>query len=394
MTRPIALAAALAALTVAPTVAIAATPAPSPEQQAAEAFARGRQLYDAQQFDEALSNFRAAIDLAPSPNARLYVGRCYRRLGRLAEAYNELRRAAQEADRRAATEPRYAATRETAREEAATLVSSVAFVTLAVADAPAGAEVTIDGQRTGPAIWGSPLARAPGRAHIEARAEGMQRISLDVELTAGSDTRVRIPFTPDNLQSAVQIGFNDPAPNNGPRGVETVAVDRAALDASMGSRSASNGSNSGDGSAAVGGATMARPPSSAWVPVGGVSVALGLGGVVNGIVFAVLAENRYQSLRTQCGAVGNPCRTDPALQAQINEGRLFDTITTASIIGGAALTVVGMGMVIGGVLQNESMRAEQLQQQRSMSGPRFVRRVSPWISPSATTTLAGIGGVF
>jgi hypothetical protein len=369
---------------------VAVTPTRSPEQQAAESFSRGRQLYDAEQFEEALANFRTAVELAPSPNARLYIGRCFRRLGRLAEAYNELRRAAQEADRRATTEPRYAATRETAREEAATLVSSVAFVTLAVVNAPAGAEVTIDGQRTGPALWSTPLARAPGRAHIEARAEGMQRIALDVELTAGCETRVRIPFSPDNLQGAVQIGFNDPAPANNAQGVETVAVDRAALDASMGSRSGSRAESSGSMPPTI----EPRPANSAWVSVGGVTVALGLGGVVTGIVFAVLAENRFQSLRMQCSGVGNPCRTDADLQAQINEGRTFDTITTASIIGGAALTAVGMGMVIGGVLQNESIRAEQLQQQRLQNQRHFVLRATPTVSVSAGGAFVGVGGRF
>jgi len=391
--RPSLFAAACAAsLALAGRPCLAVTPAQSPEQQAAESFSRGRQLYDAQRFEEALANFRTAVELAPSPNALLYIGRCYRRLGRLAEAYNELRRTAQEADRRAATEPRYTATRETAREEAATLVSSVAFVTLAVVNAPPGAEVSIDGQRTGPALWGTPLARAPGRAHLEARAEGMQRISLDVELTAGSETHVRIPFVPENLQGVVQIGFNDPAPANNAQGVETVAVDRDALDASMGSRSAPRGGTSGAPIAPIA-PVAARAASSAWVLVGGVTVALGLGGVVNGIVFAVLAENRFQSLRTQCSGVGNPCRTDVDLQGQISEGRTFDTITTASIIGGAALTAVGMAMVIGGVLQNESMRAEQLQQ-RLQNQRQFVRHARPTFAVSASGAAIGVGGSF
>lgn len=361
---------------------------PTPEQQAAQAFARGRQQYDGGQFDAALQSFREALELAPSPNARLYVGRSLRRLNRLAEAYNELRRTAQEADRRAATEPRYAATRETARDEASGLVSSVAFVTLVVSNAPSGAEVTVDGQRTGPAIWGSPLARAPGRARIEARAEGMQPIALDVELRAGADTRVRIPFVAEaNLQNSVQIGFGEPA-NSGPtasgaQAVETVAVDRNALDASMGRRDrATNGSGAGPE------APRAEPRRSALVPLGGVMVGLGAAGVVTGVVFGVMAEERYQSLRRTCEAPGANCSGNADVQAQVNEGRMFDTITVASAVGGAALMAIGVGVLIGGTLQNEAYRG----QQRTLA-PSFAR-VRPILSPLRAGGWIGVGGQF
>jgi hypothetical protein len=355
----------------------------SAEQLAVQAFTRGRQQYDAAQFEEALASFREALERASSPNARLYVGRSLRRLGRLAEAYNELRRAAQEADNRARTEPRYATTRESAREEANALVGSVAFVTLTVINAPSGAVVTIDGQRTGPALWGTPLARTPGSAHVEARADGMQPVTLNVELRAGSDTRVRIPFaavSTENLQGAVQIGFGDPAAPASAQGVETVDVDRSALDASMGSRVMP--------AATTQPTTAARGASSAWVPVGGVAVAIGLGGVINGIVFAAFAEDRFQSLRRLCG-VGSDCRNDPSAQAQIAEGRQFDTISVASAVAGGALAVAGVAMVIGGVLQNESLRAAE----RRAVAPMFVR-VRPAIVPMRSGATLSIGGAF
>lgn len=358
--------------------------APPAEVDPAAIFAEGRQRYDAGQFDEALTLFRRALDAAPSPNARLYVGRSLRRLGRLAEAYNELRRAAQEANRRAATEPRYQSTRETARDEAAALVSSVAFVTLQVSNAPAGAEVTIDGQRTGPALWTQPLARMPGRARIEARADGMQPISVEVDLRAGSETRVRIPFVQANLEGAVQMGFaNDPAPNSS-QGVETVAIDRQALDASMGERSRS-GSGPQLGTPQN---PPPRPASSAWVAVGGTTLGLGIASTITGVVFAVLGNERYGALTARCNQINSTCHTDAAVQQQVSEGRTFDLVATVTIAAGATATAAGIAMMLGGFAQNEANRSAA-----AVMAPGMVR-VVPAGSITADGASVGARGTF
>ena len=60
----------------------------------------------------------------------MYLGRALRRLGRLPEAFATLDRAASDADRRAVTEPRYAATRESARAEAGELRGDIALLKL------------------------------------------------------------------------------------------------------------------------------------------------------------------------------------------------------------------------------------------------------------------------
>ncbi len=333
---------------------IADAPPEREEADAATIFAEGRQRYDEGRFEQALVAFRRVLDVAPSPNARLYVGRSLRRLGRLAEAYNELRRAAQDANRRAATEPRYQVTRESAREEAATLVGSVAFVSLVVTGAPPGAEVMIDGQRTGPALWTQPLARMPARARIEARAEGMQPITIEVDLRAATETRVRIPFAPVSLEGAVQMGFANDSSSTRAQGVETVAVDRQALDASMGERS----TRAPDASRPIAPPPApAQPASSAWVPVGGVAVGLGVASTVTGVVFAVLGNQRFGELSARCNQPGSMCHLDPAVQSRVNEGRTFDLVAAVTIAAGVTTAVAGAGMVLGGVLQNEANRS-------------------------------------
>ncbi|MBL8680106.1 MAG: tetratricopeptide repeat protein [Myxococcales bacterium] len=355
----------------------------SPNADPAALFAEGRQRYDEGRFEEALGLFRRAIEAAPSPNARLYIGRSLRRLGRLAEAYNELRRTAQEANRRAATEPRYQSTRESARDEAAALVSSVAFVTLQVSNAPTGAEVTIDGQRTGPALWTQPLARMPGRAHIEARADGMQPITVDVDLRAGSETRVRIPFAQANLEGAVQMGFANDPPQGGSQGVETVAVDRRALDASMGERSGGAGPQMGPTQT-----PPERPAPSAWVAVGATTLSLGVASSITGIVFAVLGSERFGTLSAQCNRVGSTCHTDAAVQRQVSEGRTFDLVASVTIAAGATATVAGVAMMLGGFAQNEANRSAA-----TILAPAMVR-VVPTGSVTTDGATVGVRGTF
>lgn len=358
------------------------------ERDPAERFAEARRRYDQGRFEEALALFRAVLEDAPSPNARLYVGRCLRRLGRLAEAYNELRRAAQEAQQRAASEPRYTATRESAREEAASLVEHVAFITLHVSGAPANAEVTLDGQRTGPALWSTPIARTPGLCVIEARAEGMQPIRLQVELRAAAETRVRIPFVALNLEGAVQIGFANDSPASsaqGSQGVETIAVDRQALDATMGDRSAHASQSHASASHFEGRA----PSASAWVPIGGVTAAAGLAGLVTGTVFAVMGNHRYATLAEQCFRLGSTCHVDPDVQQRVAEGRTFDAIAVVGIAAGSTLAVAGVAMIVGGVLQNEANRSAT-----QIFAPTVAHRARPSLVAWPSSVSLALEGVF
>ncbi len=362
----------------------AAPSPPDPAQDSAALFAQGRAAYDAGRFEEAIPIFRAVLEQVASPNARLYLARSLRRTGRLADAYNEFRRAAQEADQRARTEARYADTRESAREEAALIVGSVAFVTLLVPQAPPGASVVIDGQRTGPAIWGRPLARPPGRVRIEAGAPGMTPVNLEVELLAGQDTRVRIPFATASLENAVQMDFGGPNAPREAEQVQTAPVDRAALDESMGARRrqpAPVTPRRVDPIEAQG----ERP--SAWVPIGGVSLGVGVAGLATGITFAILGNERYATLRAMCDAPGVRCDLDPMVPPQVATGQMYDAVATAGIAAGSVLTVTGIAMLIGGVLQNEAMAAGSRLVQPPLVGLR------PQWSPRGGFGLA-LGGVF
>src|SRR5262245_45020934 len=81
---------------------------------AARDFKEGKRLYDSRQYQAALDKFQEAWERSHSPNARLYIGRCFNKLGNLRVAYDELSGTLRDASTRAASDPKYAETQNAA----------------------------------------------------------------------------------------------------------------------------------------------------------------------------------------------------------------------------------------------------------------------------------------
>jgi hypothetical protein len=161
-------------------------------------FDEGRKAFEAGQFEEALNAFRASLELFPSPNTRLYVARCYRAIGKTASAYTAFKLAAHEAqDRQAATgEKRYAATRDTANQEAAALEAKVPRITVAVpSNPPEGFVVKMDGSVLQKAAWGIATEADPGTIVVEATGPRLVPFKKTITLKEGVAERVDIPLT-------------------------------------------------------------------------------------------------------------------------------------------------------------------------------------------------------
>jgi hypothetical protein len=161
-------------------------------------FEEGRKAFEAGQFEAALAAFTASLELLPSPNTRLYIGRCYRALGRTASAYTALRLAASEAQDRliASHEKRYSATRDTANTEASELDAQVPRLTVAVpASPPPGFVVKVDGKELPSAAWGVATETDPGDVVIEASGPRLEPFQKKVTLAAGARERVDVPMT-------------------------------------------------------------------------------------------------------------------------------------------------------------------------------------------------------
>jgi hypothetical protein len=161
-------------------------------------FDDGRKAYEAGQFEEALIAFKTSLELLPSPNTRLYVGRCYRALGKTAAAHTALKLAAREAQDRqnASGEKRYAATRDTATQEAAELEARVPSLTVVVpASPPLGFVVKMDGIDLPRAAWGVATETDPGEVVIEAAGPRLVPFKQTVSLKEGAHERLEVAMT-------------------------------------------------------------------------------------------------------------------------------------------------------------------------------------------------------
>ncbi|MFO0625249.1 MAG: hypothetical protein U0325_06480 [Polyangiales bacterium] len=184
----------------------AADPAAAALEARAQAlYQEGREHFRAGAFEAARVAFLASLERYDSPNTRMYLGRTLDRLGRVAEAFVALDRAARDAADRARTEPRYDATRAAARAEADALRPSLAWLRVQVD--PVRDDVTL-ALNDGPAqrrAAGVELPLAPGEVRVLARAPGFVDAGATVVLTAGETREIALRLRPVALPRVGEV---------------------------------------------------------------------------------------------------------------------------------------------------------------------------------------------
>ncbi len=275
-------------------------------------FQYGRGYYEQRRWAEALDAFRRSSDALPSPNTRLYIGRCLRELGRAAEAWGELERAADEADARGSQDPRYARTAETARQESAALADRVAFLVVELQQQAPGVAVTVNGRPLPSERWGRLYAVDPGAVTVDAVADGYAPFRATSSLAAGQQARVAVTLTPAGAASAMM-----PSP-----GAVTVL-------------------SSGDRGALPVATVVAQPAQrSPWRAVGIAAMSTGLALGVVGLLTGLRASSIRSDLDARCPQGCGP--TPPAdVLASVDEGNSMVLYTNLAWGTGAALLVGG-----------------------------------------------------
>lgn len=167
------------------------------ETRAQALYQQGREHFHAGRFDEARGAFQASLDMVDSPNARMYLGRSLSRLGRVAEAYTALDRAARDAGVRARTEPRYQATSDSARAEAEALRPLVAWLVLRVDPMPDDLAVLVGELPVQRGGIGVEIPLSPGEVVVTARARGFRAAEARASLVAGETARVALAMEPE-----------------------------------------------------------------------------------------------------------------------------------------------------------------------------------------------------
>lgn len=259
------------------------------EARAQALYQEGRAHFHAGRFDEARASFAASLERYDSPNTRMYQGRALARLGRIAEAFSMLDRAARDAEVRARSEPRYDATRAAARAEADALRPSLAWLVVEVSPAPDDLAVSLDGAALQRGVAGVELPFMPGRVRVLARASGYEPAEAAVDLAEGEHRALRL-----TLRLVVRAAVDAGAP-------------RATADA--------------------GGVTVTRRG-----PVRTTGAVIGLAGLASlaaGLAFGLVAWDQYQTV------LGDPTQRDTAAAGIGNRDAANSLLATGGVLTAA-----------------------------------------------------------
>lgn len=293
--------ASMLALTAPASMAAAQKDKPRYEDWERGRFKAAQQLYDHGKFPEALSAFNEIVSVGKSPNARLYVARCLRELGKLTDAYNEMTLTLRDATERAEREPRYAQTREAAAAERAAIALKIGLLTIALTDRPAGLSITVGRDVIDPSRLGEAVPIAPGAVVVTVWAPGRQGVRRELSIGAGAAETLALNLP----MAAKEVVKEETAPPDAPR-------------------------------AQTGGGVRT---------LGFVTAGLGVAGWGTFAVAGLLANSKYASVSGACG--GARC-TDPAYAEQIRAGRTLDTVANIGLVTGIAGVAGGALMILLG----------------------------------------------
>ncbi len=288
------------AVVFAPTVAWSQGAAPGDateeqKDQARQYFTTAMAAWTDKRFEEALQGFRSSYDIVASPNSHLMGVRTLVSMSRNAEAYGQAQAVVAEADAAAASEPKYEATAQAAREIVAKLRPLIALVTIVGADQAADAEgtLTVAGRAIERPRWADPVAVEPGEVTVTLGGLPSKQITAE----AGGEHRVDFtPAPPPEPQPVVAY--------DGP--------DRRMM---------------------------------AYI-AGGVGAA----GLVTFAIFGGLALSEYGDLEDQCP--DKQCPSD--LSDDADSGQTFQTVANVGLIIGIVGVVAGAGLFTWDLLDDGS----------------------------------------
>lgn len=277
-------------------------PARAGEPGAQQLFTSALAHYDAGEYEAALEGFRQAYARSESPNARLYVARSLRKLGRLVEAYDEMHATMRSATERAETEAKYEQTRDAAAAELAILEPKIARLVIAVSASAEAAEVEIDERSIEVHRIGTPITVEPGSHEVRVRLSGGEELSGSLDLEAGETKTLTLSPAGQATERT-----DDQPPVSQP--------------------------DEGEGS--VGGVRIA----------GFVVAGLGVAAMVVFGVTGSLAAGEFGTLEDECGDLR--C-ADPSYADVVDRGKTLETVANVSLVAGIVAIVGGTAMIIFG----------------------------------------------
>jgi hypothetical protein len=160
---------------------------------AQDAFKRGMEYFDRDDYEAALKEFRASYDRVKSPNSHFMVARTMARQGNNADAYTELLAVIEESE---ALGARYKDTTTAAREKLAEVRSRIGLLTVKVGRTPKGTRVLLGEEPLPAAKVGKAIPVLPGDTTVTAVTPDGKRHPQTVTLHAGDEKTVTVEVVP------------------------------------------------------------------------------------------------------------------------------------------------------------------------------------------------------
>jgi len=271
-------------------------------------FTAGKQAIGAKNYDRAIAELRASLQVVDSPNARLELARALRDAGKRAEAWTEYQRVIEDATRMAGSEPRYAQTADAATAERRDLESKLALVEVTPEHAPASATLRVGGRTIPPEQWTAPIVVSPGAVDVVlVDGSGKELARATVAASTGRKADVTLDAQPPPAPPAPAAV--EPPPSVAPDSAPSAGAD-------VGSPAPSS-----------------RGKLRTYAYVAG---AVGIVGAAGFAIFGLMSDSTYNDLTSACPPPNHQC---PATkQSEISTGRTQQTIANVS----AAVAVVGL----------------------------------------------------
>lgn len=292
------------------------------EKAAAEAlFDEGVSLLKAGKYEQACKKLESSQRIEPGIGTLLYLGECYKKVGRTASAWATFREAASKAE--AAGESGRAKAGMDRADEIEPELSKVAFLVAEENQGIEGLVVEQAGLAVGRAVWGTPVPVDPGEIKVTARAPGYEPFEISVEVKKGP-AAIEVTIPP------LVKGEGEPLVES-PEEAPAAATQPAPADEEPGQQP-------GQGQRIAG------------LVIGGVGVVgMGVGGV-----FGVIAMNKEGSAKDVCtGTVCDPNENGVELTEQAQSAALVSTIGFAA---GGALLAGGLVLYFTAPSTRESAR--------------------------------------
>ena len=290
------------ALASAPALAAGVDPAnatPVQREQAQTHFLKGKASFDKNDMPGALEEFRASLEIVASPNARLYVARTLREMGRLVEAYAEFGRTAAEAKEHEREDGRYGKAAEAALAERSAIAPQIGFVQLNIKNSTDATNVTVAGSPLVRAGWADPVPVKPGEVEVEVVTPGVLPIRKSLKISAGQKTPLEIDAGVGGTGDASNPGTPQPIK-------EAPHTD----------------SHAGKG----------------WMlPVAIVGGGVGVVGLVMFAAAGAASQSTYDDLKKKCGT--SPCPS--SLAGEVSSGKTQQAVANTGLVIGLLGLAVG-----------------------------------------------------